>query len=110
MTGRDEYGGEPDPEPEPEAEFEPEPIASFHIDDGQLDGLTKQACFTMGVEWGMTYERTRNGVPFKTLVHIQNCDRIKKMLVEVGWFATDVSEDDEGGWAMVECEPKGWSE
>lgn len=50
----------------------------FDVDDGELDGLTPQQCFTLGVEWSnirAAADSDRLDDPF--LIHELNVPRIK---------------------------------
>jgi len=59
-------------------------IDSFHIDKNELESLTKQECFVLGVEWQRILEITESGNQYKGLVHIENVVRLAKMLTKRG--------------------------
>lgn len=80
-------------------------VESFHIDHGELQGLSQELCFVLGVEWEQIRNRLEIGGMFSKLVHPENEDRIRRMVVrhggsiEVLWRTDDwvqvriVSED-----------------
>lgn len=61
------------------------PLHSFHVDSGELDGLTPQEIFTLGVEWQMVRERAAQaGPPFQQLIHASNQWRVVCLLRDLG--------------------------
>lgn len=52
----------------------------FDIDDGQLDGLTPQEVFCLGVEWQMVRQSLEHGERFERVMHIENRDRVAALL------------------------------
>ena len=87
-----------------DAEFKP--VRSFDIDNGELDGFSRQQCFVLG------YELARidgilsdgSGRPFQKTVHAANRDRIEAELIRHGreyvfrWPSDDSSES----WIYLE--------
>jgi hypothetical protein len=61
-------------------------IEPFDVDDGSLDGLTKEACFALGVEWCMFRQKLRAGQPFSELVMKKNAHRLSKLAERNGRF------------------------
>jgi hypothetical protein len=60
-------------------------LHTFHVDSGELDGLTSQEIFTLGVEWQMVRERAGREVePFQQLIHTANQWRIVSLIRELG--------------------------
>ena len=68
---------------------------SFHVDRGELDGLSPQEIFTLGVEWEMVRERcARESEPFQQLIHADNQSRLVQLVGSLGrtakvWPAMD---------------------
>ena len=58
--------------------------ASFDIDNGRLGDATQEQCFTLGVSWGVAYERSHRPAGFEQLVRTENAGRIVKMLTARG--------------------------
>lgn len=57
---------------------------SFNIDDGELDGLSPQECFVLGVEWQMVRSLADGDSAFKRPVHMYNRDRLIAVLESRG--------------------------
>jgi hypothetical protein len=70
-------------------------VHSFHIDHGELDDLSPQECFTLGVEWQMFRAQLEDGEPFERQVHGKNVGRLKALVADFGRTVTDhwVHED-----------------
>jgi hypothetical protein len=64
-------------------------VEPFDIDRGELDGLTPQECFTLGVEWEMFRARLESGEAFVTQVHTANAQRLLAMCRRKGRAVTD---------------------
>jgi hypothetical protein len=79
------------------AEFEH--VEPFDIDDGELDGLTPQEAFVLGVEWHMVLIQSRADEPFEMPMHSRNKDRIEALLRRMDrvftlvYMREDVSEN-----------------
>lgn len=56
-------------------------VQSFEI-DGKLWALRREECFTLGVEWGITWQQATLSAPFQVTIHADNLDRIGPMLVQ----------------------------
>lgn len=74
-------------------------IESFHIDDGELDGLTPQECFVLGYELAsICAEAEHSDGELSKLIHAENLERIKAALRKRGrefsfeFMAEDQSE------------------
>lgn len=71
----------------------------FDIDDGQLDELTPQQCFVLGVEWQTVCAWVEEGKEGERLVHSSNISRLLRMArrrgVELG--ATTLGD----GWSSI---------
>lgn len=81
-------------------------VHSFHIDDGQLDGLAPQQCFTLGVEWQTVYGNILKGIAFEGPVRHENRERITKLLeAEVRKF--EIKEGPDESWLWLEVEGVG---
>lgn len=75
----------------------------FNIDDGQLDGLSPQQVFVLGVEFGRLYQDvTEVGEDVGTQVHVENLDRIERLARQEGWVLHVRARDDH--WATVRLE------
>lgn len=90
------------------AEMNFESVEPFGIDGGELDGLTPQQCFTLGVEWQMVADAAERPEAFARPVHAANRDRLAKVLDRRGrvnrmtFMRDDVSES----WMWLAVEPK----
>lgn len=72
-------------------------VEPFDIDNQELNGLSLQECFTIGVEWQMFRQRLLStDQPFTELIHNINSARLTSMVERHGRF--------------VECSPcaVGW--
>lgn len=67
-------------------EHEWKPLHSFHIDNGELDGMSAEEAFCLGVEWQMFRERLKVGEPFEEMYHTANAARLVKLAEECGRF------------------------
>lgn len=83
-------------------------VLPFGIDDGELDGLTPQECFTLGVEWQMVREQAEENPGFSTHIHTSNRERIAALLdrhsrlYTITFLHDDVSE----GWLWLSVDPR----
>jgi hypothetical protein len=57
---------------------------SFDIDGGALAGQSVAEAFTLGVEWGIAWEKARAPGPSTMSIHESNADRITGMLASQG--------------------------
>lgn len=57
-------------------------IDSFYIDHGELEGLSPQECFTLGVEWQMVAGAADKPESFHRPIHTANAYRIGKLLLK----------------------------
>lgn len=82
---------------------------SFHIDDGQLDGLTPVQCFVLGVEWQQITAKLDDITdrPVAFTVHAENqlrlqlaCDH-RKRPARWTWPTNDSSES----WIFLNVMP-----
>lgn len=82
------------------------PVEPFGIDEGELDGLTPQQCFTLGVEWQMVVQLADQPAAFARPVHADNHNRIAALLEKLGrqfsmkFMPDDVSES----WLWLEVQ------
>jgi hypothetical protein len=53
-------------------------VASFGIDNGELDGLSRQECFVLGFELSTIYELLKQDSPIDLSVHAHNHHRIER--------------------------------
>ena len=74
-------------------------VEPFGIDDGSLDGLSPQECFTLGVEWEMFRQRLKaEETAFQEQVHSANAGRMQAMCQRHGrtctrhWLHEDYAE------------------
>jgi hypothetical protein len=64
----------------PPAETSFDLVNRFHIDDGELNGLTPEDAFVLGVEWEMVrQELLHEKGEFSRPVHVRNLDRLLKL-------------------------------
>lgn len=54
-------------------------VEPFHVDDGELNDLTLQQVFVLGVEFEMIRAQLETGAPFERMFHSDNIDRVEKM-------------------------------
>ena len=52
----------------------------FHIDDGELDGLSPQVIFCLGVEYQMIRQSLEHGEAFERTMHVENQHRVALLL------------------------------
>lgn len=82
-------------------------VEPFDIDDGELDGLSPQECFTLGVEWQAVRANLESGDDFTWTVHAENRGRLQAMMERNGrpvrftFMEDDVSES----WLNMEVGP-----
>ena len=83
-------------------------VDPFYIDSGELDGLSLQTAFVLGVEWATLRERLASEKTFRCPVHAANASRLLKLCL-----SRDVQADFELGpdpeWVelIVGVTPKG---
>ena len=56
-------------------------IADFVIDDGELDGISADKAFILGVEFGMAHARLQTGLPFEMYIHTENLLRVDELIL-----------------------------
>ena len=66
--------------------------------DGQLHTMSREECFSLGVEWGMAWQLAKGSAAFAVTVHGENKDRIVAMLETQ---QRKVSIEETGDWATV---------
>lgn len=54
-------------------------ITPFWIDNGELDSLSKQECFTLGYEFSTFMALLDTGDEFEVMVHSENRSRLLKL-------------------------------
>jgi hypothetical protein len=74
-------------------------VDSFGIDKNELDGLTPQECFCMGVEWQMFRAQLDFGEPFIAVCHFKNVDRLCDLAEKYGRFVE--SHFAVAGWCEI---------
>lgn len=52
----------------------------FFIDNGELEGVTPQQAFVLGVEWQMVYHQTNYRSGFDRMIHAENRARVMQLL------------------------------
>lgn len=74
-------------------------VKSFHIDNGELDGMKLNQAFVLGYELSMIDALIDLGVPFNRPVHSANRERIEESFdnaerpYTLKWMPTDTSEE-----------------
>ena len=82
-------------------------VKSFHIDDGELDGLTPQECFVLGYELAQVDQLLKAPPGIHQPVHVENKARIESACEKADrpyrltWLSGDVSE----AWLLLEVSP-----
>lgn len=59
-------------------------LEPFYIDKGELEGLSPQECFVLGIEWQIVADLADNPAGFARPVHEANVLRLSKMLTRRG--------------------------
>lgn len=70
----------------------------FHVDDGQLDHLSKQQSFVLGYELARIVTLAEWGQDGEIVFHSDNVDRVKAILTEMGYMHRIIMHDD---WPIV---------
>jgi len=84
------------------------PVESFGVDHGELEGLSPQECFTLGVEWQMVRAKADQPDGFDQLVHAANRGRVEAMLDKRGreYRLTYMEDDPSESWLMLVVRPR----
>ncbi len=81
-------------------------VDSFGIDGGELDGISPDLAFCLGVEWCIVRHQAIDTSAFSALIHTENKDRILAMLdrrerkYQISYIQNDRSE----GWMQLVVE------
>ena len=59
-------------------------LTPFDIDSGELDGISLQECFVLGVEWHTVWQALHSGREFIQTVHEANRERIHRLCFRLG--------------------------
>ena len=59
-------------------------LEPFFIDESELDGVSPENAFVLGVEWQMVFDQMQTGEAFERPVHGLNRSRIMRLLVRNG--------------------------
>lgn len=75
----------------------------FMIDNGELDGLTPQQIFVLGVEFGQAHARAQTGLPFDMRMHAENEERITQALENYMGYEAYQGDNDlrDEGWVHL---------
>lgn len=74
-------------------------VQPFYIDDGELDGLTPQQVFVLGVEFAMIMNLLDGGEPFEKQFHAENEYRVSQMCERRGVeYRTEMDDSD---WCIL---------
>lgn len=79
-------------------------LASFDIDDDELDGVTSELAFVLGVEWQQFWADVQKGVEFERPVHKVNVERLSALAADHGFIVT-VEHVDET-WSTLYALPR----
>jgi hypothetical protein len=79
-------------------------VEPFFIDNGELDGISPQEVFCLGVEWQMVAAQEESDEAFERLLHEANATRIKRLLIRRGRKFKVTPNGPE--WCMLSVEPK----
>ena len=74
-------------------------VEPFEIDNGELDNLTPQECFSLGVEWQIFRTQLSEGNPFTSLVLSNNAGRLTALAERAQRFVEARPAND--GWALI---------
>lgn len=75
----------------------------FHIDHGELDGLSHQVIFCIGVEYQMIRQSLEHGEVFERTMHVENKDRVAILLDNRNrkYRFTFMQDDPSEGWVHL---------
>lgn len=84
------------------------PVEPFGIDANELDGLSHQECFTLGVEWQMVSAEADGDDGFERPVHAANKERLATLLTRRGrqFRMMHMHDDISESWLWLTVEPK----
>ena len=88
-------------------------VAPFHIDDGELDGLSPQMCFVLGCEFQLVRSCMtsalviKEGGPFTEVVHLQNRERLTKLADLLGFATSTALADPDDPESKID-QREGW--
>lgn len=88
-------------EPCDEEPYNYELLESCHIDHGELEGISLQEIFILGVEWEMIRQQCYRGKAFTRTMHKNNEVRVKKMLDSYGRDFSYVICEGADGWVNL---------
>lgn len=83
-------------------------VKSFHIDNGELDGLRDKDCFVLGYELALVDEALKLPPAISRPIHVENRERVEEACRDAGrefrlvWMPGDVSES----WLQLDVAPK----
>lgn len=75
-------------------------VEPFDIDDGELDGISPQEAFVLGVEWMRWRQRVVDGKPYTDVCLANNAVRIQGLLERNGWQC-EAQPGLAPGWAKI---------
>ena len=82
-------------------------VDSFDIDNGELDGLTPQMVFCLGVEFEMFRTKLKRGKDFSMDVHTKNAPRLLAMCQRRNRTAKETwIHDDFDEWRTITVKAK----
>lgn len=83
-------------------------VEPFGVDDGELDGLTPQQCFALGVEWQMVRRQADSPEPFERPVHSANRVRLAAVLDARGreYRMEFMADDRSESWLWLSVAPE----
>lgn len=80
-------------------------IQSFEIDDGQLDGITPEKAFVLGIEWQTIYAAAKRRKPATLICRSENKNRIQSMLDKLNrphrWIWSSADDPSESWLTLV---------
>lgn len=82
-------------------------VDTFDIDNGELDGLSPEQAFALGVEWAEFRRRLDEGAEFSQPVHCANASRLLGLVGSRGMYAEYFPGDEAHGHIVVLKEPPG---
>lgn len=68
-------------------------VQAFDIDDGELDGLSPQQCFVLGVEYESCRQLIIAGKLFTKTIHSANAERLSRISAALTYQAKWLNDD-----------------
>ncbi len=78
-------------------------VEPFDIDDGELDGVSRQTAFCLGYEFCEFRRALERGGPIRQTAHTENAGRLKRMCIRRGRkFKAEPCPGCEADWTYLD--------